>query len=401
MKGNLPNREPEFVDRWVKQGLYQRIQASRAGKPLYILHDGPPYANGHIHIGHALNKILKDIIVKSRTMDGMQAPYVPGWDCHGLPIEHQVTKQLGEKKKGMSATELRRQCREYADKFWNIQRDEFQRLGVLGDWDHPYLTMDKAYEATIIREFGKFVEQGGVYKGLKPVLWCTQDQTALAEAEVEYMDHVSPSVYVKFPFGDYPPDTLAKPMLFGIPELADVEKISIVIWTTTPWTLPANQAIAIHPEIEYAFVRVGDEVLVMAEELVEKVCKDCDLKDPEILGRIKDNNVIESLRCQRPLDNGLSPILLGDFVTLEQGTGCVHIAPGHGMDDYLLALKYNSPSQYKHVLMELLQIVVPVDDHGRFTNDVRGICRAARVQSRPGDRGKTSATGRVTRPWTH
>ena len=200
MKGNLPNREPEFVERWMKQGLYERIQASRAGKPLYVLHDGPPYANGHIHIGHALNKILKDIIVKSRTMEGMQAPYVPGWDCHGLPIEHQVTKQLGEKKKDMSATELRRQCREYADKFWNIQRDEFQRLGVLGDWDHPYLTMDKAYEATIIREFGKFVEQGGVYKGLKPVLWCTQDQTALAEAEVEYMDHVSPSVYVKFPF---------------------------------------------------------------------------------------------------------------------------------------------------------------------------------------------------------
>ena len=211
MKGNLPNREPEFVDRWVKQGLYQRIQASRAGKPLYILHDGPPYANGHIHIGHALNKILKDIIVKSRTMEGMQSPYVPGWDCHGLPIEHQVTKQLGEKKKDMSATELRRQCREYADKFWNIQRDEFQRLGVLGDWERPYLTMDKAYEATIIREFGKFVEQGGVYKGLKPVLWCTQDQTALAEAEVEYMDHVSPSVYVKFPFDAPPGNGLALP----------------------------------------------------------------------------------------------------------------------------------------------------------------------------------------------
>ena len=369
MKGNLPNREPEFVERWMKQGLYQRIQASRAGKPLYVLHDGPPYANGHIHIGHALNKILKDIIVKSRTMEGMQSPYVPGWDCHGLPIEHQVTKQLGEKKRDMSATELRRQCREYADKFWNIQRDEFQRLGVLGDWDHPYLTMDKAYEATIIREFGKFVEQGGVYKGLKPVLWCTQDQTALAEAEVEYMDHVSPSIYVKFPFGDYPTAILASGNLFGIPELADVEKVSIVIWTTTPWTLPANQAVAIHPQIDYAFVRVGNEVLVMAEELVEKVCKDCNLKDPEILGRIKGDAGFESLRCQRPLDDGLSPIVLGEFVTLEQGTGCVHIAPGHGMDDYLLALKYNS-LEYRQVLTEPLQVLVPVDDYGRFTNEV-------------------------------
>ena len=320
-----------------------------------------PYANGHIHIGHALNKILKDIIVKSRTMEGMRAPYVPGWDCHGLPIEHQVTKQLGEKKRDMSATDLRRQCREYAEKFWNIQRDEFQRLGVLGDWDRPYLTMDKAYEATIIREFGKFVERGGVYKGLKPVLWCTQDQTALAEAEVEYMDHESPSVYVKFPF-----DATSRERL-GLAGLEGVEKVSMVIWTTTPWTLPANQAIAIHPEIDYAFVRVGDEVLVMAEKLVEEVSKACDLKDPEILARKKGNDgLFEALRCQRPLDNGLSPVLLGDFVTLEQGTGCVHIAPGHGMDDYLLAMKYNAGQ----TLTEHLQVKVPVDDYGRFTDEV-------------------------------
>ena len=361
MKGNLPNREPEFVARWMKQELYQRIQASRAGKPLYVLHDGPPYANGHIHIGHALNKILKDIIVKSRTMEGMQAPYVPGWDCHGLPIEHQVTKQLGDKKKDMSATELRRQCREYADKFWNIQRDEFQRLGVLGDWERPYLTMDKAYEATIIREFGKFVEQGGVYKGLKPVLWCTQDQTALAEAEVEYMDHESPSIYVKFPFDAPSRERLCLAGLEGI------EKVSIVIWTTTPWTLPANQAVAMHPQIEYAFVRVGDEVLVMAEKLVEEVSKACEFKAPEIIARKKGRDGFEALRCQRPLDNGLSPILLGDFVTLEQGTGCVHIAPGHGMDDYLLAMKYNAGQ----VLTEPLQIKVPVDDYGRFTDEVQ------------------------------
>ena len=364
MKGNLPNREPEFVARWAKQGLYQRIQDSRTGKPLYVLHDGPPYANGHIHIGHALNKILKDIIVKSRTMEGMRAPYVPGWDCHGLPIEHQVTKQLGEKKKGMSATELRRQCREYADKFWNIQRDEFERLGVLGDWERPYLTMDKAYEATIIREFGKFVEQGVVYKGLKPVLWCTQDQTALAEAEVEYMDHTSPFVYVKFPF-----DTASRERL-GLVGLAGVRNVSIVIWTTTPWTLPANQAIAMHSEIDYAFVRVGDEVLVMAEKLVEEVSKACELKDPEILVRKKGHEGFEGLRCQRPLSDGLSSVLLGDFVTLEQGTGCVHIAPGHGMDDYLLASKYNAPGQGQ-VRTEPLEILVPVDDYGRFTDEVR------------------------------
>ena len=251
MKGNLPQREPEFLSRWAEQRLYQRIQESRKGKPLYVLHDGPPYANGHIHIGHALNKILKDVIVKSRTMEGYRVPYVPGWDCHGLPIEHQVAKQLGAKKKETSATELRRLCREYAEKFYAVQRDEFQRLGVFGDWDHPYLTMTKDYEAAIIREFGKFVEQGGVYKGLKPVLWCTRDQTALAEAEVEYANHTSPCIYVKFPFISAPQER------FGLGGLAEVEQVSLVIWTTTPWTLPANQAVALHPDIDYAFLRVA------------------------------------------------------------------------------------------------------------------------------------------------
>ncbi len=370
MKGNLPNREPEFVARWVKQRLYQRIQASRAGKPLYILHDGPPYANGHIHIGHALNKILKDIIVKSRTMEGLRAPYVPGWDCHGLPIEHQVTKQLGAKKKDVSATELRRRCREYADRFYNVQRDEFQRLGVLGDWGNPYLTMDKAYEATIIREFGKFLEQGGVYKGLKPVLWCTRDQTALAEAEVEYKDHASPFVYVKFPFKANPGERL------GLPCLEGVEKVSIVIWTTTPWTLPANQAVALHPDLDYAFLRVGQEVLVLAEKLVVEVTKACELKNYTLLGTKKGKDGFEGLLCRRPLllrdsehAEGLSPILLADFVTLDQGTGCVHIAPGHGMEDYLLALQYNARTSGK-MLSEPLRVAVPVDDRGRFTDEV-------------------------------
>ncbi len=276
MKANLPQREPEILARWAEQKLYHRIQEARTGRPLYLLHDGPPYANGHIHIGHALNKILKDIIVKSKTMEGYQAPYVPGWDCHGLPIEHQVTKELGPKKKGLSAVELRRLCRDYAERFYRIQREEFQRLGVLGDWELPYLTMDREYEAAIIREFGKFVEKGGVYKGLKPVLWCTVDQTALAEAEVEYEDLTSPSIFVRFPFKNTP-QVLAKGGGFGIPELAGVEKDSIVIWTTTPWTLPANQAVAVHPEIAYSFVQEGSEILIIAEKLVEVVTKACGL----------------------------------------------------------------------------------------------------------------------------
>ena len=199
MKANLPQREPEWLARWSQERLYERIQQAGQGRPLYVLHDGPPYANGRIHIGHALNKILKDVIVKSKTMSGYRAPYVPGWDCHGLPIEHQVMKELGEKKKDLDTLAIRRLCKEYAEKFYKIQRDEFQRLGVLGEWEQPYLTLAPQYEATILREFGKFVERGGVYKGLKPVLWCTQDQTALAEAEVEYDDHTSPSIYVKFP----------------------------------------------------------------------------------------------------------------------------------------------------------------------------------------------------------
>src|SRR5262249_6945425 len=239
MKANLPQREPELLALWEKERLYEQIQEAGKGWPRYVLHDGPPYANGRIHIGHALNKILKDIIVKSKTMCGYQVPYVPGWDCHGLPIEHQVLKELGEKKKTLEAPAIRRLCRDYAEKFYKIQREEFQRLGVLGDWQHPYLTMNHAYEAAIIRVFGQFVERGGVYKGLKPVLWCTQDQTALAEAEVEYEEHTSPSIYVKFPIAAAPASLNARFPLVTI--APTVRSVSVVIWTTTPWTLPANQ----------------------------------------------------------------------------------------------------------------------------------------------------------------
>lgn len=365
MKANLPQREPELLALWEREGLYEQIQAAGKGKPQYILHDGPPYANGRIHIGHALNKILKDIIIKSKTMAGYQVPYVPGWDCHGLPIEHQVLKELGDKKKTLDTPAIRRLCREYAEKYVKIQREEFQRLGILGDWQNPYLTMNPGYEATIIREFGKFVERGGVYKGLKPVLWCTADQTALAEAEVEYDDHTSPSIYVKFPLVTSP--TVLSKTFPGISFPAGIKSVSVVIWTTTPWTLPANQAVCLHGEIDYAFVQVGDEVLIVAEKLLESVTKVCKLDGARLLGVKKGKEGFEGMETQRPLTTGLSPILLGDFVTLDQGTGCVHIAPGHGMEDYILVLEHNA----KATPGERLEILAPVDNAGRFTDVVK------------------------------
>jgi len=371
MKANLPQREPEILARWERERLYDRIQEAGKGKPLYVLHDGPPYANGRIHIGHALNKVLKDIIVKSKTMAGYQAPYVPGWDCHGLPIEHQVLKELGDKKKALGKVEIRKLCREYAEKYFKIQREEFQRLGVLGDWNNPYLTMTHDYEAAILREFGKFVKAGGVYKGKKPVLWCPVDETALAEAEVEYEDHTSPSIYVKFPIQA----TLKELANYHItlPAGAGISQVSIVIWTTTPWTLPANQAIAVHPKYDYVFAKVGNEVLIIAEKRLEQVSKECGFAY-QIVGSAKTKGVHLSpglqkkLLCRRPFSEELSPILLGDFVTLEQGTGCVHIAPGHGQEDYVLSVVYNSMPKKENE--KQLEVLAPVDDRGRFTEEV-------------------------------
>ncbi len=365
MKANLPQREPEMLAWWVQQNLYERIQAAGKGRAQYVLHDGPPYANGRIHIGHALNKILKDIVVKSKTMAGLHAPYVPGWDCHGLPIEHQVMKELGDRKRELDTTAIRKLCREYAEKYVKIQREEFQRLGVLGDWQQPYLTMTPAYEAAIIREFGKFVERGGVYKGLKPVLWCTVDQTALAEAEVEYEDHTSPSIYVKFPVVTSPKVLSATFPSISFPD--DIKLVSVVIWTTTPWTLPANQAVCFHKDISYAFVRVRDEVVVIAEKLVDSVAKACKLEGYRVLGTRKGSEGFEGLETQRPLSTGLSPILTGEFVTLEQGTGCVHIAPGHGIEDYILVLEHNATASPG----ERLEILAPIDNAGRFTEVVK------------------------------
>ncbi len=365
MKANLPQREPEMLAWWAQEKLYAQIQAAGQGRPRYVLHDGPPYANGRIHIGHALNKILKDIIVKSKTMAGFQAPYVPGWDCHGLPIEHQVMKELGDKKKDLDTPAIRKLCREYAEKYVAIQREEFQRLGVLGEWQQPYLTMTPAYEASIIREFGKFVERGGVYKGLKPVLWCTQDQTALAEAEVEYDNHTSPWVYVKFPIVTSP--SVLGATFPGVAFPDGIKSVSVVIWTTTPWTLPANQAVCLHRDFDYAFVQVGNELLIVAEKLLESVAKECKLEGYRVIGVKKGGEGFEGLETQRPLTTGLSPILLGDFVTLEQGTGCVHIAPGHGMEDYILVLNHNASAS----VGEKLEILAPVDNGGKFTDVVK------------------------------
>jgi isoleucyl-tRNA synthetase len=390
MKANLPQREPELLAWWEEERLYERIQDAGKGRPLYVLHDGPPYANGRIHIGHALNKILKDIIVKSKTMAGFHVPYVPGWDCHGLPIEHQVLKELGEKKNQLDTSGIRKLCRQYAQKYVAIQRDEFKRLGVLGDWDHPYLTMDPAYEATILREFGAFVEKGGVYKGLKPVLWCTYDQTALAEAEVEYEDHTSPSIYVKFPVAQSP-RVLGSAAVFNMPFPSDVESVSVVIWTTTPWTLPANQAVCLHPDIDYAFVKVGTEVYILAEPLVESVAKACSFPPYTILGTRKGSEGFEALETQRPLTTGLSPVLLGDFVTLDQGTGCVHIAPGHGQEDYVLVLSHNASATPG----ERLEILAPVDNAGRFTDVVKEFAGRHVFKANPAIIESLNASGRL------
>ncbi|MGC1402800.1 MAG: class I tRNA ligase family protein, partial [Thermodesulfobacteriota bacterium] len=253
MKANLVQKEPEWLKNWERDGLYHKIRKFSEGRKRFILHDGPPYANGNIHMGTAFNKILKDIIIKSKQMSGYDSPYVPGWDCHGLPIEHQVDKELGPKRKTLSQTEIRLLCRAYAEKYINIQREEFKRLGVFGEWDDPYLTMNFAYEAVIVREFGRFALQGSVYKSKKPIYWCTSCKTALAEAEVEYEPHTSPSIFVAFP--------LVSDLSEEYPVLKD-KKVALLIWTTTPWTIPANLALALHPDYDYVAVQEGEEVFI-------------------------------------------------------------------------------------------------------------------------------------------
>ncbi len=352
MKASLPKREPEILKNWDDEALYDGIEEAGRGKSKYTLHDGPPYANGNIHMGHALNKILKDMVVKSKFMAGYSTDYVPGWDCHGLPIELQVEKGLGGKKEGIAKTEIRKMCRAYADKYVKVQREEFKRLGVFGQWNSPYLTMDFSYQATILTEFGKFVSGGHVYKGKKPVHWCASCQTALAEAEVEYSDKTSPSVYVKFRVKD-PKGKFS----------VDAEKGTyIVIWTTTPWTLPANLAIALHPKESYSLVKTPAGELILNQELVKPCMEKFGFKqgEYEVTVGAWAGQELEGIVCGHPFIDRDSVVVTGDFVTTETGTGCVHIAPGHGQDDYDLGLRHG------------LDIYAPVDNRGRFTGDVKG-----------------------------
>ena len=347
MKANLTQNEPTVLKKWDQANLYEKIQLRSEGRPLFVLHDGPPYANGNIHLGTAFNKILKDIILRSRRMAGFNAPYIPGWDCHGLPIEHNVDKELGDKKKDIPTLSKRRACRKYAEKWIKTQKKEFKRLGVIGDWDNPYLTMTYDYEATIAREFNKFLLSGAVVRSKKPVYWCSTCETALAEAEVEYHDHTSPSIYVKFPVVSDLSDI--DPALAG-------DDLQVVIWTTTPWTLPANLAIAFHPEFEYALVEAGGDKLIMAKELVSRVMEEFGQENYQVVTTFPSTK-LENRVCRHPFMDRESLMVLADYVTLEAGTGCVHTAPGHGTDDYLTGLRYG------------LDILSPVDDEGVFTGD--------------------------------
>lgn len=333
MKANLAQREPGMLKKWQDGKLYEAIRVARAGREQFILHDGPPYANGDIHIGHSVNKILKDIIVKSKTLSGYDAPYVPGWDCHGLPIEHNVEKKVGKAGTKVDFKTFRQKCREYAARQVEGQKADFVRLGILGEWDNPYLTMDYHFEADIIRALGKIIDNGHLHKGFKPVYWSVVGGSALAEAEVEYQDKVSNSIDVRYPVADL--DKLAQAM----PELGGEGKISVVIWTTTPWTLPASQAVSLNAELEYVVVQAGSERLLMAEALYEAVLKRAGIEDYAVVGRAQ-GQALEGLALHHPFYEKQVPVLLGDHVTTDAGTGCVHTAPDHGVEDFNVGAKY-------------------------------------------------------------
>ncbi|MEE8234275.1 MAG: isoleucine--tRNA ligase, partial [Gammaproteobacteria bacterium] len=354
MRGNLANREPEMLKKWQEMDLYGQIREHQSGKQTFILHDGPPYANGDIHIGHAVNKILKDIIVKSRGLSDFDAPYVPGWDCHGLPIELMVEKKIGKAGHKVDAHTFRNACRDYAAKQVEKQRVDFQRLGILGDWHKPYLTMDFKNEANIIRALGKIVDAGHLHKGSKPVHWCIDCASALAEAEVEYEDKTSPAIDVRFTFVD-------QEAIWSCTDEAIQHKgqgdISTVIWTTTPWTLPANQAVCVHPDFEYDLIQCqtenGPQRLLLARELHASVLQRCCVDDYQIIASFNGASM-EGLKLQHPFYDREVPVILGKHVTLDAGTGAVHTAPGHGQDDYIVASQYDLP------------VVNPVGGNGCF-----------------------------------
>ncbi|MBR9805419.1 class I tRNA ligase family protein, partial [bacterium] len=334
MKAKLAQREPERLKKWQASKLYQQIRQRRAGAEQFILHDGPPYANGDIHIGHSVNKILKDIIVKSKGFQGLDAPYVPGWDCHGLPIEHQVEKKVGRAGAKISVADFRKKCREYAQKQVDKQRDDFIRLGVFADWDDPYLTMDYLFEADIVRALGKIIENGHLVKGFKPVYWSVVGGSALAEAEVEYQDKTSTAIDVKFTAVDQ----ARFASIFSLD--TTVGDASVLIWTTTPWTLPANQAVSMHAAVEYSAVSVDGEVWVMASELVDAAMSRYGIEAYQVLGRCR-GEALQGLELQHPFYDKSVPIILGDHVTTDAGTGAVHTAPDHGVDDFNVGRRYN------------------------------------------------------------
>lgn len=351
MKASLASREPEMLTQWQQKGIYETIRKARFGSKKFILHDGPPYANGHLHCGHALNKILKDIIIKSKTFSGYDAPFVPGWDCHGLPIELNVEKKIGKAGVKITAREFRTKCREYAASQIDIQREEFQRLGVLGDWFNPYVTMDYSYEANIVRALGKMIKNGHLQQGFKPVHWCIDCGSALAEAEVDYEDKTSPSIDVAFKAVN------PKEFLDQFKVSVTTKPVILPIWTTTPWTLPANEAVCLHPEIDYALVDTDQNYFIVAHDLVESVMTRYDMSQYKICG-IAKGQVLDKLTLNHPFYDRLSPVVLGEHVTTETGTGCVHTAPAHGADDYVVGKKYNLP------------LINPVKANGCYAEDV-------------------------------
>ena len=345
MKANLANREGGFLKDWYDQDLHKKIRKKFKGKPTFILHDGPPYANGDIHIGHAVNKVLKDIIVKSKTLSGFDAPYVPGWDCHGLPIEHMVEKKKGKVGQKINADDFRAACREYADKQIEKQKEDFKRLGIIGDWDNPYLTKNFKYEADIVRALGKIVKNGHISKGYKPVHWCTECSSALAEAEVEYKDKGSDTVDVEFKVID---------------NFFNLDKpVSIVIWTTTPWTLPANEAVTLHPELNYVLADIGNKYIILADDLFDSALQRYGIENATKHSKTYKGSELEGIVIMHPFYDKKVPIILGDHVTTEAGTGAVHTAPAHGQDDYIVGLKYNLP------------VDCPVDGRGVFIDSTK------------------------------
>jgi isoleucyl-tRNA synthetase len=388
MRANLPQNEPKQVEKWQREQIYFQTLEARRGKSKFILHDGPPYANGNIHLGHALNKILKDVIVKYKAMTGHAAPYIPGWDCHGLPIELQVEKNLGRAKKlAMSKAEIRGLCKEYAEKYISIQREEFKRLGVLGDWERPYRTLDPEYEAQEIRELGKISASGALYRQKRPVYWCASCVTALAEAEVEYEEHTSLSIFVKFPVKDPT----------GLFPIDPVNGTFFVIWTTTPWTLPANQAIAVHPKFMYRLVKTPKGELIINQELIPSVMKAVGFEpsDYEVTDGALAGTELEGIICRHPWIERDSKIILGEFVTQDQGTGAVHVAPGHGQEDYEVGLRYGLP------------VMAPVGADGKFTaeaGDLAGefVFKAdSRIIQKLGERGMLLHQDKMSHSYPH